>query len=259
MKRAILISVLALTALEARAYELKYTQYGRLVRFDRSHVRVVVDPSMESSRRTMVMQALAPSLGEWNESGEIFLDLDADGEVVEGETIEITWPMDQWPYGQDELAITQLEIESKEGRILTATIRINNNYSFSTLEGERAEDWAHDLQGTLTHELGHAIGLSHSEDSDATMYPGAAPRETRKRTLDDDDSAGLTALYLGVPAAPEELEEAFGCSNIRMADGGLSWFFVLIATAFLLHARRERRTAPAKQGRRVAPDAIGLR
>ncbi len=52
-----------------------------------------------------------------------------------------------------------------------------------------------DLPNTLTHELGHVLGLSHSQEPEATMA-GEAPRgEVRKRTLEADDRAGLCAAY----------------------------------------------------------------
>lgn len=50
------------------------------------------------------------------------------------------------------------------------------------------------LAEVLTHELGHAIGLGHSEDRDATMW--AAPRfDGRCANLGDDDIAGLRFIY----------------------------------------------------------------
>jgi MYXO-CTERM domain-containing protein len=52
-----------------------------------------------------------------------------------------------------------------------------------------------DLQNTATHEAGHFLGLSHSPEPDATMYASAPIGETAKRTLADDDVAGLCELY----------------------------------------------------------------
>ena len=57
-----------------------------------------------------------------------------------------------------------------------------------------------DLQNIATHELGHALGLADLYDTTApvpeqTMYGYASPGETKKRTLEDGDKAGITVLY----------------------------------------------------------------
>ena len=52
-----------------------------------------------------------------------------------------------------------------------------------------------DLPNTLTHELGHFLGLDHSTDPDSTMYAEAPLRETKKRTVDEDDKAGVCELF----------------------------------------------------------------
>ncbi len=52
-----------------------------------------------------------------------------------------------------------------------------------------------DLANTLTHEMGHVLGLSHSEDPEATMAREAPRGEVRKRTLAPDDVSGLCAAY----------------------------------------------------------------
>ncbi|MEO9256641.1 MAG: matrixin family metalloprotease [Tepidiformaceae bacterium] len=51
-----------------------------------------------------------------------------------------------------------------------------------------------DLPSAVLHELGHAAGLGHSDSLGAVMSPVLDPGEQR-RTLTDDDIAGLRAAY----------------------------------------------------------------
>lgn len=53
-----------------------------------------------------------------------------------------------------------------------------------------------DLPSTVLHELGHAAGLSHSNDSGSVMQSSLASG-VMKRNLGADDMAGLRALYPG--------------------------------------------------------------
>jgi Matrixin/Carboxypeptidase regulatory-like domain len=53
-----------------------------------------------------------------------------------------------------------------------------------------------DIQATLTHELGHALGLKHSAIAAATMFPFVVEGETLKRRPEWDDIAGVRALYV---------------------------------------------------------------
>jgi len=56
----------------------------------------------------------------------------------------------------------------------------------------------YDVQNIGTHEAGHAIGLADlydSEDSEQTMFGYASTGETKKRTLEWGDRAGVAALY----------------------------------------------------------------
>jgi len=54
-----------------------------------------------------------------------------------------------------------------------------------------------DLLNILTHEVGHAFGMGHPSDSctNETMYRYASEAETKKRTLEAGDIAGIRALY----------------------------------------------------------------
>ena len=51
------------------------------------------------------------------------------------------------------------------------------------------------LQDAATHEFGHALGLGHSNDPDASMYWMMNWCASNVRTLNADDVAGIEALY----------------------------------------------------------------
>ena len=54
-----------------------------------------------------------------------------------------------------------------------------------------------DYQNIATHEFGHALGLTHPSDAclEETMYRYADFDETKKRTIEAGDIAGLNKLY----------------------------------------------------------------
>lgn len=54
-----------------------------------------------------------------------------------------------------------------------------------------------DYENIATHEFGHAAGLTHPDDSctEETMYRFASLGETKKRTLEAGDIAGINKLY----------------------------------------------------------------
>lgn len=54
--------------------------------------------------------------------------------------------------------------------------------------GLRADAWDH--MGVITHEVGHDLGLGHSSDKDAMMYPYCCASK-----LSPDDILGIVSLY----------------------------------------------------------------
>jgi len=65
-------------------------------------------------------------------------------------------------------------------------------YSSREADGCSAE---YDIDGIMTHEVGHVIGLGHSSVAGATMYPSVSACNTGPRSLEADDIAGKNDLY----------------------------------------------------------------
>lgn len=83
------------------------------------------------------------------------------------------------------LAITALVLQSGQV-IVESDISFNSNYSWKT------DGTDYDTQATLTHELGHALGIHHTNLTSTprpTMY--AAYFGTGGRTLESDDQQAL--------------------------------------------------------------------
>ncbi|XP_010695886.2 metalloendoproteinase 2-MMP [Beta vulgaris subsp. vulgaris] len=78
-------------------------------------------------------------------------------------------------------------------------------HSFSPSDGrshyDATEYWSDnpgqhemDLNSVVLHEIGHLLGLAHTQDPTAVMHSGISPGE-RKRFLQEDDVEGIQAIY----------------------------------------------------------------
>lgn len=74
------------------------------------------------------------------------------------------------------------------------------------------------IEAILTHELGHAVGLDHSDQNDATMFANPYHTYNYQLTLHNDDIAGCVALY-GAATPPATTTYAFsaGASGVAKA------------------------------------------
>jgi MYXO-CTERM domain-containing protein len=118
-----------------------------------------------------------------------------------------------WPYEnqQDTLALTTITFNVDTGEIYDADVEVNS-FDYNLTIDDTVVDA--DLPSIITHEVGHFLGLSHSDVRSATMRPGYHPGDIGLRTLDADDVAGICALYGEEAAArPAECEPRHGFSR----------------------------------------------
>ncbi len=115
----------------------------------------------------------------------------------------VIWEDGLWAYDAEALAITLTTFKRSSGELLDADIIVNGSAYTWGVDGAPTE---HDLANSMTHEAGHFVGLGHSTEEQATMYPTAPPGETIKRTLYNDDVRGFLFLY-GTGSDTEDWED----------------------------------------------------
>jgi hypothetical protein len=103
------------------------------------------------------------------------------------------------------------------GQILDVDFVINPQGSFTISDLGPPPSGTFDLQGILTHEIGHFSGLDHTCIRSATMYCfSTASGGFFQRTLEQDDEIGLSTLYL----EPEFLSDTGGISGtVKRSEG----------------------------------------
>ena len=101
---------------------------------------------------------------------------------------------EDWPFGGKVLAAATLFFQEKTGVIDDADIRLND-VTIQWALPEQKKKQTHDILNTLTHEIGHFLGLEHSAKPDSTMFEEALAEEQKKRDLHKDDLDGICTAY----------------------------------------------------------------
>lgn len=169
-------------------------------------------------------------------------------------------------YAPNALALTTIWKNTKSGEIPEADIEINavatatgRSFEWNDIVANPTPVRGVDFQNMLTHELGHVLGLAHNcytasddppslEDhlgnhtvdcynsaqplqqiTEATMYPTVDRSDYSRRTLVDDDIAGICAIYPFSHDVCPVAESTGGCqvAHRRAPESPLNRYWIL--------------------------------
>jgi hypothetical protein len=85
--------------------------------------------------------------------------------------------------------------KDKKFHIFDADILTNHNYDWTSESEGGCSAGEYFIEGVQVHEIGHGLGLGHSDVAGATMYPTVAACDNGPATIEGDDAGGLVALY----------------------------------------------------------------
>ena len=208
------------------ASQVARNDYGVAVSWLAMPVHYQLDPANEAGLdEDGVVSAVAAASGAWTAARGAAVLLSFAG-TVEGleagydESNAVLFAQD-WPFDSDVLALTDTWSD-EDGEIHDFDIRVNTRDWAWSLDGDGL---CADLQNSLAHEFGHAIGVAHNpETSEATMFATTHDGETQKRDLDPADEAVAAYLY------PGEVEDTGEAAMPSMALCAASPHLAMAAT-----------------------------
>lgn len=181
----------------------------------------------------------------------------AEYNQIDGNSNTFMFRDKDWPYHNaiDALALTTVTYNVETGEIYDADVEVNTDQATFTTTPMPPTDAA-DLEAVLTHEIGHFLGLSHSEVNAATMRAiGYQLGTIGLRTLAPDDVQGVCEIYppgqsLSSSCEPRHgfskacgVNEESGCaiggpsSSFAATAGG---FFGMLGVGVLIRRARRR-------------------
>lgn len=111
------------------------------------------------------------------------------------QTNVIVWLETNWPSSSFILAVTKTSyLIQNPPNLVDADIIINGQNGHWTTTGASGKT---DIQAAIQHEVGHFIGLQHSQLKNAKMLPTGSPTS---KVLTADEQAGERFLYAAPPA-----------------------------------------------------------
>jgi len=254
VRLGILITILAVavtSAGSAYGYSWYTTDNGNKVRWHRQEIEVVLDHSLRLLGDSEKIELLViDAFDEWvDEAGLSVEFVFVKGEcekafVPNGRNENCVRVQEYESTGQDDHgAMTFVTHGYESGEIYDADIMVNSEAGlWRTGNGEGI----YSLRAALLHEVGHFLGMAHSDVDEACMAPVIRPDdEAGDDGLYADDINGAAVLYGGSEIADEIVDDT-SCSVVRVGAPKLKsgWMDAIAAVFFLIRMTGMSRRKP---------------
>lgn len=209
------IAVLLGAASEAQAFTpIRSCGGGKLSRWAPSKLPLRWKLNAQGSQRmpiAKIEQIFKDSFREWERpccsgfrasyrglSDETYLSAMKDPVMMSFADEASTWPPEQGNAGTTStIAFTAIQLNPSTCELIQAPIHYNAvRYQYTDQCTSAGCGGGTDLQSIATHEIGHLLGLGHSNVQGSTMWPSYDGRISA-RTLGPDDESGVCSLYPG--------------------------------------------------------------
>ncbi len=178
-------SLLLLISFEAFAYQSTVNGGGKSLTWPNSQILLSIDSTNDDITSGTASTIIQQSVSEWNAQSPRQIT------TTNSSVNTVSFKNDFSIYGPGVIGVTELSYTSG-GSIQAAKIYLNDgDFQFKSSPGLYSSGQVY-LGDVVTHEMGHLLGLSHSEVLESTMFYAAFPGQS---SLSTDDKAGIRSKY----------------------------------------------------------------
>lgn len=246
MKSFTLALFLSLISTNVLAYKLYKTGSGKNILWTRSVVEIVLDDSLKGlASKSEIEAEVAKCFKLWEDGAALPVTFelvwDTCNEVKDDGNNCIFACEDKsdcYARPEEKGGTTYLNISPSTGSITDADIVLN------------ADDWDWDVNGNLpeglafdrvlVHEIGHLLGIDHTDVKEAIMYPTLSISNKEEPVLHDDDIQAAVALYANFEDAEPTEVSACSVSKVGATNSGAGLFGLLMALLTYVRIRSPR-------------------
>lgn len=188
--KGVLLIIFISFAEKGSSYVHTRTSTGDIIKWSDKNISLAINSSNTSGISNSIVETLiTDSINEWNGK--------SDFRVLRGPNFsggarslsnEIYFSNSSSIFtGSGIAAVTQVIFEEASGRVIETDIIINDNMVFSS-----NKESSNYLGNVVTHEIGHLVGLGHSEVKGTSMFYKLF---VGQNSVEGDDLAGIYSLY----------------------------------------------------------------
>ncbi len=181
----LLVLITFIYSFSALSYQSSVTSSQNEIKWNYSYVPIKLTNNSATLSSSSSAAIIDESIAEWNGASNFKLQRTTTGNN------EIRFLSDFSIYGSAVIGVTEVNY-APSGIINTASILLNEeNYSFTGTPGMVNGNTIY-LKDVVTHEMGHFLGMAHSEVLNSSMFYRNYPGQSE---LGADDKAGIRSKY----------------------------------------------------------------